>query len=44
MKSERTQRSLKYGSFRNLDECFINYTKKKSYVNVDCISEEEVIE
>jgi len=35
MKSERSEKSLKYGSFRNLDECFIHYSKRKSYIALD---------
>ena len=34
-KSEMSQKSLNYGSFINLDECFLQYSRRKSYIKQD---------
>lgn len=34
-KSEMSEKSLNYGSFRNLDECFLQYSRRKSYIKQD---------
>lgn len=43
-KSEMSEKTLNYGSFRNLDECFLQYSRRRSYIKQDVNQENEIIE